>query len=586
MERKLAAILYADVAGYSRLIGADEEGTHRIFRAHFDALNAIIEGHGGRIVHTAGDALLAEFSSIVTAVNCAMAAQRDLAKRNENLTDSRKLQFRIGVNLGDIMIDGEEIYGDGVNIAARLEALAEPGGICVSGSVFDQVEDKLGVAFQTLGPQSVKNIGKPVRAYRIDLAAPVPAKPRPEAENEQPDLRNTPSIAVLPFENLSGDPEQEHLADGMTENIIAALSQIPELFVIAHHSVFTYKGNPVRVQQVAEEQGVRYVLEGSIQREGDRLRITAQLIDAVDGHHMWTERFDRKGTDVFDIEDEIALKIVVALEVNLTVGEQARLLSGSTRSLQAWSYYKEGLSHYEKYVRDGNCLARELGQKAAAVDPRFVEAWNLVGWTHVTDARLGYSESPERSLELADEMADKVASLAPESPQWHQLRSFIHMLRGDFDAAIREGYRAIELIPAGAVHRATLAVILHFAGRHEEAIAMLQEAMHLNPVFPSWYVLYLSRAYTYAGQYEKAIDAARQGQSRAEGTFMEAGHLIDMALAQVARDNIDDAREEVELAQNLAPYLSLTLFRAFMHFKDPADWEFFADALRKAGMPE
>ena len=359
VKRRLAAILYADVAGYSRLTGEDEEGTHRLLSAYLDVITATIEKQGGRTVHFAGDAVLAEFSSVVDALACAVGAQRELRKRNEGLPEERRVQFRIGINLGDVIVDREDIYGDGVNIAARLEGLAQPGGICISGGVYQQVKNKLELAYEFMGPQEVKNIAEPVPVFQVQLdpgaaskrpdkdvrpprwrsvalaaavvllvgagavafwnfyprssAPPVDVASTPAPENAVPKLPGKPSIAVLPFKNMSDDPGQEHFSDGLTEDIITDLSQLEDLIVIARASVFTYKGKPVKVQQVARELGVQYVLEGSVRKSGDRVRITAQLVDGKTGHHLWAERYDRDLKDIFALQDEIAQKIRATL---------------------------------------------------------------------------------------------------------------------------------------------------------------------------------------------------------------------------------------------------------------------------------
>jgi len=384
LNRKLAAILYADVAGYSRLTGDDEEGTHRQLSAHLDAVSAVIEGHGGRVLHFAGDAVLAEFASAVTAVACAVDVQRDLATRNENLVEDRRVRFRIGVNLGDVIVDRDELYGDSVNVAARLEALAEPGGICISRKVLDEVGGKLDVGYTFVGDKTVKNIDRPIPVYRVDLMpersgrvigdprkrlAPSrnltlagfvvtvvvivgavtfwgPKSPEPPLDSVTGSafpLPKKPSIAVLPFDNLSGDAGQEYIADGITDDIITTLSQVPGMFVIARNSTFTYKGRAVKVQDVAADLGVRYVLEGSVQKSGDVVRIHAQLIDTSDGNHLWAERYDRQLTDLFVLQDDITEHVVTALQIELTEGEQMRVRRRHTRNLEAWNLLTKGV---------------------------------------------------------------------------------------------------------------------------------------------------------------------------------------------------------------------------------------------------
>ena len=437
LNRKLAAILYADVAGYSRLTGADEEGTHKTLRAYLDAISTLIEGHGGWVLHYAGDAVLAEFASVVVAVGCAVEVQRDLAARNEPLADDRKVRFRVGVNLGDVIVDRDELYGDGVNVAARLEGLAEPGGICVSGKVVDEVRDKLDVGYAFLGEQSVKNIERPIPVYRVVLAPEAPGQvigepPIGGASWRRPaviaaaamfllavvvgvgvwrlmapdvapvavermafPLPDKPSIAVLPFDNLSREADRDHLADGITENIIMALSQASGLFVIARNSTFTYKGKPVKVQDVATDLGVRYVLEGSVQLSDGKVRISAQLIDALSGNHLWAELYDRKMTDLFALQDEITERIVTALQIKLTAGEQMRVHRTHTRSLEAWNLIAKGIEHFYRRNKADNARARHLFNQAIEADGGYALAYAVLAWTHWFDALNGWGDRPD-----------------------------------------------------------------------------------------------------------------------------------------------------------------------------------------------
>ena len=351
-KRKLSAILSADVKGYSRLMGEDEEATVRTLKAYRQLITELTEKHRGRIVDSPGDNVLDEFSSVVDAVRCAVEIQEELRVRNAELSENRRMEFRIGINLGDVIEEGERIYGDGVNVAARIEGLAEGGGVCISGTAFDQVESKLGLEFEYLGEQAVKNIKKPVRVYRVRMERGVPdVKTRQELT-----LPDKPSIAVLPFDNMSGDPEQEYFSDGITEEIITALSKVPEMFVIARNSTFTYKGKPVKVQQVGEELGVIYVLEGSVRKAGNRVRITAQLVDAVTGHHLWAERYERDLKDIFALQDEITYKILTSLQVTLTEGEQARVWATRTDKLDAFLKYLQA-RRYAGLFTKGNYSA-------------------------------------------------------------------------------------------------------------------------------------------------------------------------------------------------------------------------------------
>jgi len=426
-KRKLSAILSADVKGYSRLMSQDERGTIRTLTTYKGAMSILIQEYKGRVVDSPGDNLLAEFGSVVDAVNCAVEIQRDFAERNTELPPARQMEFRIGINLGDVVEEEGRIYGDGVNIAARVESLAEAGGICISGTAYDQVENKLGLEYDFLGEQKVKNIPKPVRVYKVlsfpgaaahrvvrakgaverkwRKAALVlsaflvvgvgaliiwnfllrPSSPPIEitsVEKMASPLPERPSIAVLPFVNMSGDPEQEYFSDGLTEEIITALSKLPKLFVIARHSSFSFKGKSVKVQQVGRELGVRYVLEGSVQKSVDRIRITAQLIDASTGHHLWSEKYDRDLKEVFALQEEITKQILMALQVKLTEGEQARLWEKGTRSLDAYMKQTIGREYLLRFTIEDNFRSRQLREEAIALDPEYPRAIIGLAWTH------------------------------------------------------------------------------------------------------------------------------------------------------------------------------------------------------------
>ncbi|NIQ89712.1 MAG: adenylate/guanylate cyclase domain-containing protein, partial [Desulfobacterales bacterium] len=425
-KRKLTAILSADVKGYSRLMGEDEEATVRTITAYREVIGSVVQKHRGRVVDSPGDNILAEFASVVDAVRGAVEIQEELKSRNAELPENRRMEFRIGVNLGDVIHEEERIYGDGVNIAARIESLADGGGICISGSAFEQVKNKLELGYEYLGEHSVKNIAEPVRVYRVlvepEAIGKVIGEEKPEPRQGQRialavvitlllvggallvwkffvrtpslpvevasvekmafPLPEIPSIAVLPFDNLSGDSSQDYFSDGITESIITALSNVTNLFVIARNSSFTYKGKPVKVQQVAEELGVRYVLEGSVQRSGDRVRITAQLNDALTGHHLWAENYDREIGDIFALQDDITEHVTMALQVKLTEGEQARIRRGHTNNPEAYDYFLRGLEVHRTFTKEANAQARKLFEKAAELDPNYAHVWQTIGRTH------------------------------------------------------------------------------------------------------------------------------------------------------------------------------------------------------------
>ncbi len=447
VTRKLRAILSADVKGYSILMADDEIHTIRTLKAYRKIMSDLISQHAGRVVDNPGDNLLAEFSSAVDAVQCAVEVQNRLKKENARFVADKILQFRIGVNIGDVVQDAGRIYGSGVNVAARIEGLADPSGVCISRNAYDHVKDKVQLGFEYLGEHEVKNIKEPVRVYKVMLDKDAP-KPLVEEQLELPDK---PSIAVLPFKNMSGDPGDEYIADGLTESIIGGLSKIPEMFVIASNSSFTYKGKSVKVQQVAEELGVRYVLEGSMQKFAEHLRVTAQLVDALKGHHLWSEKYDRKMGNFFSVQDDITLNIVISLQVKLTEGEQARLRH-STDSLEAWVLAVEAHGLFETYTREDNAKARGLFKKAVKLDPNYSYAGSYLGWTYWIDGVFHSAHyDREKSFERASIIAKKVLSIDNKSPDAH---------------------------------------------------ALLRQAMRLDPYYPNWYLGRLGDCYQMMGRYE------------------------------------------------------------------------------------
>ena len=478
LSRKLAAIVSADVVGYSRLMAGDEEGTLARLKAHREALiDPKIAEHNGRIVKLMGDGMLVEFASVVDAVRACVEIQRGMTERNAEVPEDRQITLRVGVNLGDVMIEDDDIYGDGVNVAARLQELADPGGICISNSAYEQIRDRIDVGLEDMGEVEVKNIPRPVRVYRVLLEGEAPAM-MPPAGRRRLDhwaiagtvavilvlvaggvlwwlepwttdvepasiermafpLPEKASLAVLPFDNLSGDSGQEFFVDGFTESIITTLARAPQLFVIARNSTFTYKGKPVKVQQVAEELGVQYVLEGSVQRSGETIRISAQLIDALSGKHLWAQRYDRSVKDVFALQDEITLNILTALDVELTEGEKAQLTRRQTDSLEAFLQYLKGRAQLRRFTREDNERARSFAKRAIELDPEFADAWVVLAWTHQFAARVGWSESRAESYKRAAEIAEKALGLDDTHPSGYALLSTIYLYR----AKVRRGAR-------------------------------------------------------------------------------------------------------------------------------------------------
>ena len=480
-ERKLVAILSADAAGYSRLMGADEAATVRTLTACRDLFKAAVASHHGRVVDTAGDSVLSVFDSVVEAVDCAAEVQRALGDHNADLPEDRRMRFRIGVNLGDVIArDDGTIYGDGVNIAARLESLAEPGGITVSGSVYDSVAGKLDLTFESLGEQTVKNIARPVRAYRVGGGVAVETAP----VSDQPALPNRPSIAVLPFANMSGDPDQEFFADGIAEDLITALSGLHGLFVTARNSTFTYKGQAVDVKQVGADLGVRYVLEGSVRKGGNRVRVTAQLIDGATGNHVWAQRYDRDLDDIFAVQDEITEAIVASIVPELDTAERERARHKPTGNLDAWECYQRGLWHLFRFSKAETEAARALFERARDLDPGFSSALAALAWSHMIDSVLGFTEDHETSRR--DAMAGARAALRCDEndPLAHAIICRLHFIGGDFEPAIAAGRAAIDKGPNFAIAHFYLGHALALADQHEEGLEEIRTAIRLSPRDP------------------------------------------------------------------------------------------------------
>jgi adenylate cyclase len=627
-KRKLTAILSADVAGYSRLMAEDETFTVKTIATYREVIASLIKQHRGRVVDSPGDNVLAEFSSVVDAVQCAVAVQQEIQTRNAELPDDRRMEFRIGINLGDVIDEEDRIYGDGVNIAARLEALADPGGICVSKTAFDQIETKLPLGYEYLGEQSVKNIPKPVGAYRvlmkpdavgkvigekrflgrfsrrIALAAIVilvvvagglvgwniylqQSKKVAPASMEKmalplPDL---PSIAVLPFDNMSGDPKQEFLSDGITENIITALSKVPRLFVIARNSTSTYKGKPVKVKQVSEELGVQYVLEGSVQRSADRIRITAQLIDALKGHHLWAERYDRNLTEIFALQDEITLKILKAIQVKLTEGETYRAVpyAGGKQDLDCYLKTMEALGHVQRANIEDTNLARRIAEEAIATCPDPLKPYNLMAAIHMMDYWFGTGKSPRESIKKAIELSQKSIAVDDSRAESHALLGYLYSLRKEWDKAIAEGEKGVALNPSGADVKYWYAVTLTFAGRPEEAILLFEKAIRLNPFGPSRYFVSYGHALLYVGRFEEAVSAYKKALQREPNNFF--AHLRLAATYSMMGLEKETQAEASEVLR-LNPKFSLDNFAKVLGYKDQTETEKITTALRKAGLPD
>jgi len=499
-----------------------------------------------------------------------------LKTRNADLPENRRMEFRIGVNLGDVIEDGEQILGNGVNIAARIEGLAEPGGICISGTAFDHAEAKLGLEFEYLGEKSVKNIKKPVRVYRVKMEGGVS-----DVEmRQQLSLPDKPSIAVLPFINMSDDPEQEYFSDGMSEDIITCLSHLPDIFVIARNSTFTYKGKSVNVQQVSRELGVKYILEGSVRKVGNRVRVTAQLINGTKGHHLWAEHYDRQLEDIFAIQDEITFKILKELQVKLTEGEQARQYSRGTENIDAYLKFCQGRSYFLHLDKGSNIVARQIYEEVIALDPRWEPPYSYLGFTHWIDAACAWSDFPEESARQAFQCAQKAISLN-ESLIAHALLSWIYLFTRQHDKALEEGEKSIALGPNSADAHAWYSQVLVFAGEPARGISLAQKALRMNPFPPSWYYNGLCWGYGLLRDYERAMQASEKAINIESANIRARLSLI---VSYVMSGCEEEAHAQAQEALIIDPSFSLECLAKGLPFKDHAETERVVDALRKAGL--
>jgi adenylate cyclase len=627
-KRKLTAILSADVKGYSLLMGGDEESTVETLKAYREVMGSSIQHHRGRVIDTVGDSVLAEFASVVDAIRCAVEIQEELKDRNKELPEDRRMEFRIGVNLGDVVEEGDTIYGDGVNIAARLESLADAGGICISGTVYDQIKNKLAFSYDYVGEQAVKNIKEPVRVYRVRMVPEVasgkvgrekkaggkglsraalaiiavvvvagavilyqfvlrssPSKTE-VASNEKMayPLPDKPSIAVLPFVNMSEDPKQQFLCDGMTEEIITALSKIPGMFVIARNSTFTYKGKPVKVKQVSEELGVRYVLEGSLQRSDNRVRITAQLIDALRGDHLWAERYERDLKDIFALQDEITMKILTGVRVKLTgsgqVGRPEKYFKGK-QGLDCYLKLMEAMGYRERMNIEDNNLARRLIEEVIAMCPENPMGYLNLGFVYHQDYYLGNTKSPRETIEKGIELAQKALAMDDSNSDAHVLLCELYIQKREYDKAIAEGERAVALNPGGTSVLNSYANSLNWAGRPEEAIPLFQKAIRLNPFGPSYLYLNLGIAFMKTGRLEEAVSALKKAIQFTPDYII--AHLgLAATYSMMGREK--EARAEAEEVIRIDPKFSVDYFSKTIPLKDQSRIDKIANALRKAGL--
>ena len=596
-KRKLAAILSADAVGYSRLMGDNEESTIRTLKDYREAMKILIEQHRGRIVDATGDNLLAEFASVVDAVICAATIQQMLTERNAELPEKRKMQFRIGVNLGDVVEERNRIYGDGVNIAARLESLADEGGICISGTAYDQIKNKLPFRYDYQGEQTVKNIKEPVRVYRVIREADATGKKidgrktgskrwiwatlailvilcvgvltlywhvylrQAPGKIEKASKEKTvitspdkPSIAVLPFANLSGDPEQAYFSDGITNDLITALSRFGDLLVIASNTVFTYKGKAVNVKEVGHELGVRYVLEGSVQKAGDKVRINAQLIEATSGHHLWAEQYNRDLKDLFALQDEIVQILIARLAIKISTTEQARAMRKSTANLEAYDYLQRGREYLHRVTRSANRKARQLFENALELDPNYASAYAGLGWTYFRRVSYGWTEFADQSLQQALDLAHKALSLDESNGSAHLLAGNVYTFRSQYNLAINECQQAININPNDADSYYHIGWVLLWSGKVDEAIRNLEKVLRLDSSTVNNTLWHLGMAYYLKGRYQDAQAALERGVIQ-KPNFV--GYHIALAATFAQLGRVADAKRSAEKVLQLNPFFEV-----------------------------
>lgn len=576
-QRRLAAIVVADVVGYSRLMGADEMATLDALRGHRSGLiDPLVSENRGRIVKTMGDGLLLEFPSIVDAVRCSVEVQKGMVDRNATVPDGAALRLRIGVHLGDIIVEGADIFGDGVNIAARIEALADPGGVAISDDAHRHVQGRLEVAWRHGGTHHAKNIARPISIWRWS-PGDGRSRPSPATRAEALAPPDGPSIAVLPFDNMSGDRDQEYFSDGITEDIITEISRIPGLLVISRNSTFTYKGKPVRPRDVCRDLGVRYVLEGSVRRAGDRVRITAQLIDGQSDAHLWAERYDRDLVDIFAVQDDVTARIVEALEVKLS--GQPSAVRKETDNTEAYDCVLRGRERFRLYSRDSHLEARRLFERAIELDPNYAAAYAGLALTALHE---WFAGSP-KALDQAYELALEAQSLEPSLPAVYEALGNVSLFRREYDEAVAAARQWVRVEPGNADAYANLAGATHFSGEHEDVIPLVDKAIRLNPFYPFYYVLYRGQALLAMERYEEAIEAIDRAVSRNPDALPP--HLYRAScLAHLGREA--DARAALAEVRRIVPAISAHWVSTIFAYKEASDLNRLMAGLRRAGLSE
>jgi TolB-like protein/class 3 adenylate cyclase len=614
--RKLAAIMFTDIVGFSRQMGADEARMLRLLEVHNQIIQHAVSEHRGQVIKSTGDGFLVDFPSVVHAVQCVQSIQSQFRTHNSEKEKAEQIHIRIGIHLGDIVVQPNgDVQGDGVNIAARLQPLAEPDTICLSQKVYEEVEKKLPLGtVVSLGRPKLKNIAQRFPVYTLLFEQPRGLRQTLRVQRLKlkqwkrmwqgtvlllmflgvgalgryfyfsspsgPPLPDKPSIVVLPFVNMSNDSEQEYFSDGVTEDLTTDLSMISSLFVISRNSAFTYKGQTVKPEQISRELGVQYVVEGSVQKAQDRIRINVQLIDATSGGHLWAERYDRELADIFTLQDEVIRKIVTALAVKLSAGEEARLAKFPTDNLEAYDHFLRGMEYYYRFRKEANIQARQMFERALELDSQYAAAYAFLSWTHWTDWYSQWAPGTQ-ALERAFEAAQKAVTLDDSLPEAHMILGIVYLWQKQHEQAIVEAGQAIARNPNAASAYWTLGYILNMAGRPEDAVKAVKTAMRLNPHYPPYYLLELGKAYRFLGQPEEAI-AAQKGALARNPNFLPARLQLAGVYSELGRE--EEAHAEVAEILRLSPNFSLEVHRQSVPYKDPAVLARYIDSLRKAGL--
>ena len=583
VTRRLAAIVAIDVVGYSRLMGEDEAGTLARLKERRAVTDSISEKHGGRIVGTAGDSVLLEFPSVVEAVTCAVEVQKIMAECNVGLPADQQMLYRIGINLGDVLVDGDDIFGDGVNVAARLEALAQPGEIWLSGTVHDHVKSKVDLAFEALGERQLKNIAEPVQVFRIVPEAGAARLPELKTVGENLQLPGKPSIAILPFKNLSNDPEQDHLADGFRLDIQAALIKIPELFLIANGTVNSFRAKDIDAEQVGRQLGVRYVLEGDIRKSGQRIRLNVQLTDCKTQQIIWGNQYDRVLDDTLAMSEEIAANVINEIGVTLIFGEESRIFQSTLKSFKAKDLFYQGLNLAWTLTRDGNIAARNLFERVAEIQPDSPVGPTYVSFSHYMDIIVGWSDAKDQSLRWALEWAEKALRFEFTNGLAHVVVAFDQIMKNHHTEALATSYKSVELRPNCPSANANLAFVLLYSGNAAHAIEIIKNALRLSPNYPVWFVNLLAAAYRDNGDLERSIMAAKRA-IELNSANMDARMILCAGYIQA---------DETDLAENMAqevtaidPDISVVAYIKNQPYKDQEFLSRLIVSLRESGLPE